>query len=1013
MHMKKKLLVTAIASAGLSSGAFAQLDSTTLNDDMDVPRIAAGGSVNAEHQVLLTDADDVQIVVDHRVILKLPEGAEFNAAPTATVSLATPANEAFEGLLLNDASNVGTTGVTIPAAVTLEDLDSNGTMESATVTVSRANKDGDAITWSNIDFSYDGSAAVGTDLVATNLILDTLDNTDFLDTDNVLAKVAAAAATPLQQMSADADILIQFEDFVDRDISGSTMLLTVPAGGFAAATDIDLVFGGGVENATSGTSATLVTLTDSAPDLTDTGPDGASGYILTIPISTLSEPSQYLVTFDAIDTVEDDGALGPVTLGFDAGSAVLPGGAPGTLAIFSQTGSAVSLVDPATSADTIVVREAERERTIPDVSLLENFDGDIKSGTLTLEAGSGMSFTNTGANPIDVDFGAAGDLSAGGATVYGTDEIVIDIVYDGGPDGTRDEVIIGDIDVLAVDGAPGTLSIVFGDPGADAENTPAAQSLGVASSQVRGGTTIGQVDDPILVGPGTVGNTGQFRLLEDEYGSIASTPVSQSAIPFIRLNPSANAEFNDAGSDAEAIDTPATGFGMDVTGIIGANSTMELNGVDISGGAAAADAPIPGDPQDAVVFEVTLESAERTLIEFNVNFDVDAGATIGDPVSVNIDGASGVTGMVDIAVVSSTTTTTIDGAIPQVTANDPDAQPIGDITTTELFDSATSDGAYRIILSQGATFDTATDNDAAIGTTIDDTFFANDTLIVDWDATGGPDDGTIEATVFYGAVADGFVTAQIVDGDETGANGAGVSAETINIAFVGDVGMPTIPTTAEAFVGVPLDLTITGGAEPYTAMSGTPAVGTVMVDGAVITVTPLDVGSTVVTVTDGLGNTDTTSVTVAASSPPEDLTTIDSDGNATTASISGGVSSNNGGTFSKDATVNEGDTIDVDFVITPEADHVGMEAGIVVAVVDKTTGIITVLDGNDGLFYLLDEANPRLFQTITLEATNTIGVASDVAITAAEVGLDVDIHVGYIVDGVIYYNNEAVMLTVE
>ena len=143
------------------------------------------------------------------------------------------------------------------------------------------------------------------------------------------------------------------------------------------------------------------------------------------------------------------------------------------------------------------------------------------------------------------------------------------------------------------------------------------------------------------------------------------------------------------------------------------------------------------------------------------------------------------------------------------------------------------------------------------------------------------------------------------------------------------------------------------------------------------------------------------------------LGSIDSDGEATTATISGGISKDFGESYNTVSSLHEGDTALVTFNIQPEKEHIDRTAGIVIAVEDQNTGSITVLD-SDGMLHPLDELNPILFDTITLESANPIEVLGNdgITVTAAEIGLEVKFHVGYIVDGVIYANEQAVELTI-
>ncbi len=156
---------------------------------------------------------------------------------------------------------------------------------------------------------------------------------------------------------------------------------------------------------------------------------------------------------------------------------------------------------------------------------------------------------------------------------------------------------------------------------------------------------------------------------------------------------------------------------------------------------------------------------------------------------------------------------------------------------------------------------------------------------------------------------------------------------------------------------------------------------------------------------------------------PQPLLTIDSNDNATTAVISGGISTTSLPLYLQDTVItkSEAATAQVTFTIEPESEHVGQTAGIVVAFVDLDSGgIVSYIDSN-GQFESFDIndsfdlKNAIIFNTQTLEESNLIelGGESSVIFPALDSIDSVKIFVGYVVNDIIYYNIEGVKLSIQ
>ena len=150
-----------------------------------------------------------------------------------------------------------------------------------------------------------------------------------------------------------------------------------------------------------------------------------------------------------------------------------------------------------------------------------------------------------------------------------------------------------------------------------------------------------------------------------------------------------------------------------------------------------------------------------------------------------------------------------------------------------------------------------------------------------------------------------------------------------------------------------------------------------------------------------------------ASSPQPLLTTIGVGGGSTTALVSGGISTTDSPPFYlQEAVITESEaaTALVTFTIEPESEHVGLTADIVVVIENSETGMRSFMDSNGQLAPVDSEDPIFIFNTQTLEESNLIelGGESSAIVSVLDSFDSVNIRVGYIADGGIYYNSEAV-----
>jgi len=144
--------------------------------------------------------------------------------------------------------------------------------------------------------------------------------------------------------------------------------------------------------------------------------------------------------------------------------------------------------------------------------------------------------------------------------------------------------------------------------------------------------------------------------------------------------------------------------------------------------------------------------------------------------------------------------------------------------------------------------------------------------------------------------------------------------------------------------------------------------------------------------------------------PPAQTTDTDS-GGSTDASLSLGVTTDAGASYTDDVSV--GNTVSINAIIEPDSSHIGEDLTVVVAVQVVATGEILLLTPQ-GLFPFTSTFLP--FSTIaSATVSNTVSILDSFVATSAEVG-NYLVYLGYLVaggGGAIYYTIQPAQLNVE
>ncbi|MDT8399076.1 MAG: Ig-like domain-containing protein [Pseudomonadales bacterium] len=983
--MNKKILATAIATAAASVSVGAFADVTITADATNTPRVAPGGTVVFENQVLTqsvapgTDAH-LDLTPGDIVVMSLPAGMNFvgTATPTAT-------STGSLNLESNSNGDPGSSGL-----VTLTDTNADGGNDRMSVKVKTAAAINDTIIIKGAAV-YSGTATTGA-LNPTIFVEETVSGTKGIqvgngggvDTDNILATRVAAVATPVQQLTSNANLTIANTTNAGKVTTPTTgsMVVTIPSGKTTGQTVV-LTLGAGLK-LDSTSSITVTSLTDDAPDLSPAAAADAGGAITLSLTAATTRDSQYLVVVDGYEVTAQT-TPGPVSATI-SGTAGLSGSV--TMAVLANAGSTTALATttPATTAATTsIVAGAAESITLPSFTITENFNSNLGTDNFTIVAGSGMTFDDTA--PSDQASGTGWTITGPTFNTAKT-KATFDITTN---PGTKAVITVSGLKATASSSASGVLNVTVGDSGATGESSNIPNTvLGIATAIPRGAVSIAGPSTTPQIGKGS-GKTGVITLTEATYGAISAANKTSTQSAFIQVTPPAGVTIT---ALAEAPNTASNGSGN----------------VDI---AATGSSTVPSDGSFVII--LNKESTVKSVSDLTVTYTVADSVAIGTDVVFTLGGNAAVSGTATVATVANATTNTA-GTIPSVTPGSANEQDLATLTIKENFAGSLNLSAttreIRLIAPAGVTFANAGHTTTGIGTvTRSTTFNANDTLRLTsiTDATGVV---TLsikpKAIVGNTVAADSLLAFTIADGDgvaSTTADATGVTTGSVNLAFSGTLTALDAGASAAVNVGFTTSNTITGGVGPFTASSSNTAAATVSVDGSVVTVTGVAAGNATITVTDSLNSTDTFATTVSAGATQTPSTGLQkADGSSTTATISSGATKDGGTTFETAFTT--GDDVDIVGTIVPETADVG-KAGdlfIVVRTIDADGVSSWTMKGVDGNFQTW---NTKLADVVP--AVELSSLAASNKVTVFEGTLAAGSHrvfLGYMAaDGQLIFNN--------
>lgn len=226
---------------------------------------------------------------------------------------------------------------------------------------------------------------------------------------------------------------------------------------------------------------------------------------------------------------------------------------------------------------------------------------------------------------------------------------------------------------------------------------------------------------------------------------------------------------------------------------------------------------------------------------------------------------------------------------------------------------------------------------------------------------------------------------------------------------IGNVGVVLVEGTS-------VSRAVSGGLAPYTVEVRDNTAVTATVEEDILVFHGKAPGGTSFTVTDAQGQTARSSVTVMAmANVVESLHTMDSDGNASSAIISGSSTGREGVNFSNDGNYVTGDSVEIVATIVPESHHVGEVANIFVAVADAADPESFLLLDSAGEYAPYGGDSMAVFAELELEAENLVHITGvgEIELTAGSAGT-YDFYVAYqlLSGGVVYFNSEPITVSI-
>jgi hypothetical protein len=316
------------------------------------------------------------------------------------------------------------------------------------------------------------------------------------------------------------------------------------------------------------------------------------------------------------------------------------------------------------------------------------------------------------------------------------------------------------------------------------------------------------------------------------------------------------------------------------------------------------------------------------------NWSTLSTAEIGSDVVLTLDGNTGVSGSFTVGSVGLSTKVTV-GAIPDVKPGSLSAVKLAPVTIAGQFANAVTDtvgATFRLLAPSGVAFQDSASvaTSTSINTAaISSTFRPNDTLSLTI-ATGKT--ATITFTpvaIFSDDVGSGLISFELIDGDINGKKLTNITAATLNLAYAdGTLEKLSAGKAGDVNVGFTISNTVEGGLAPYTVASSDNKIATPTLSTDVVSVEGVAEGVATITVTDALGATASYKVTVeaGAAQPAQAKATKASDGSTSTATFTGGATTDGGATYTN--TLTSADDVIVNATVNVDADDVGKEGGI-------------------------------------------------------------------------------------
>ena len=966
--MNKKLFKSALFAAAafvssIASAAITYDNSVTGNGYKQGANavVGAGGPSVVANALIIKTKGSKDIPADAAIIVKLPDGLNFDGEPSYLVSPAV----ATQGLTLADTSTSGDPTLDDPA-IKLDDTNGDGMPDRAEVTAAAAAKVGDQLSiTANIKANADVKAGVKKASVIVNGGLAVQE----------IATVLASVDEPVQGSSGTALTTVSQKASPNVGVSTASFVITIPKGTVGGKT-ITLTPESKVTWGSAGSTATVTVhspvKTNPVKSLTAFGAAGATSSITFTTAGSAKVGSkndvQIAISIDYAGT-EKGGTVGlrGLTVGGTAGI-------KGSVDLFDvkANGSEAKVITSKTNKVIDIVKGSKAEQTLPAITVTENFSGDAvsaaASNTITVTAGAGLTFGSTASVTVKLPWVATAALSNSSATAK-NDVLTLTFSAIGVP-GTQTFTISG-IKATASATASGDLSVKVGSPGkvkTDSSFGP-GNSVVVAKAVDVGTVKVTGPKKLKSTGPGGAKATQTVTLEETTYGALTIANKTDIQDAFFRITPSSNAAIT-------SIAVTAKGYP--------ASSAPDFSNNPIC-------KPETGVKTGAFICEVESESLAIIPTTSTISLDIDyqaiKTASVGEVISVSFDGNAGVSATdIQLANVGLSTKAT-SGVIPDLKPGDVDSQKLSVLTIKENFAGAITNGSFRVIAPAGVSFNNAAAIQASIpvtslsptgGVTIGSAGGqANNVLVVDIQATS-----TISVTpqIILGADVSGDVVFQIADGDINGANKANITAESIRLAYAdGTLGAVDAGENGDVNVGFNLTNNVSGGLLDYTVKSSDATIAAADISGSEVKVTGKSAGVATITVTDDLGQTGTYVVTVSVGGDQPAAEKVVGAGDA---SFSAGVSADGGDTFSDEFTA--GDNVSMVATIDIDPIHQGLDGALHAAILSQPTDGATSLTylAEDGTYVPFDLAKelPGAFET-----AEPLGASYSVEVFSGEV----------------------------